>query len=117
MNKDELCCARAIVTAKARVDKHEKWDAIRKGYKIQETLAKELHRQAGVPLAKCGTDQIKQFQDVLPDYQLVVCSRDYANAVIKGNPRLPDRFICIITITTMTSSLACHPSSTEVISA
>ena len=31
-NDDDLCCARAIVTAKAKVDKYEKWENIRKGY-------------------------------------------------------------------------------------
>ena len=30
-NKDELCCARAIVTAKARVDDHPKWNSFRRG--------------------------------------------------------------------------------------
>lgn len=30
-NGDQLCCARAIVTAKARIDKHPKWNSIRKG--------------------------------------------------------------------------------------
>lgn len=30
-NRDQLCCARAIVTAKARIDKHPKWNSIRKG--------------------------------------------------------------------------------------
>lgn len=31
INRDELCCARAIVTAKAKLDKHPKWNSIRKG--------------------------------------------------------------------------------------
>lgn len=31
INIDHLCCARAIVTAKARIDKHPKWNSIRKG--------------------------------------------------------------------------------------
>ena len=30
-NDDDLCCARALVTAKARVDQHPKWESIRKG--------------------------------------------------------------------------------------
>lgn len=33
-NKDQLCCARAIVTAKARIDKHPKWNLIRKGFNL-----------------------------------------------------------------------------------
>lgn len=31
INRYLLCCARAIVTAKARIDKHPKWNSIRKG--------------------------------------------------------------------------------------
>ena len=46
-NKDNLCCARAIVTAKARVDKHPKWSSIRNGKPVQKRLACELHRDAG----------------------------------------------------------------------
>jgi hypothetical protein len=34
---------RALVTAKARVEKHAKWNSIRQGKKIQEQLAIELH--------------------------------------------------------------------------
>ena len=30
-NKDTLCCARAIVTAKARLDSYPKWNSIRQG--------------------------------------------------------------------------------------
>ena len=30
-NKDELCCIRTIVTAKARVDNHPSWDAFKRG--------------------------------------------------------------------------------------
>lgn len=33
-NRDQLCCARAIVTAKARIDKHPKWNSIRKGLNL-----------------------------------------------------------------------------------
>lgn len=31
INRDELCCARAVVTAKAKLDKYPKWNSIRKG--------------------------------------------------------------------------------------
>lgn len=36
-NRDQLCCARAIVTAKARIDKHPKWNSIRKGLNLFNT--------------------------------------------------------------------------------
>jgi hypothetical protein len=42
-NKDDMCCARAIVTAKAKIDGHEQWNSIQRGRRIQEELALELH--------------------------------------------------------------------------
>jgi hypothetical protein len=52
-NKDDMCCARAIVTAKAKIDEHEQWNSIRQSRRIQEELALELHVKAGVPLHQC----------------------------------------------------------------
>lgn len=49
-NKDDLCCARALVTAKARLNQTKHWDGIRKGYKIQEQMARALHHQGNVEL-------------------------------------------------------------------
>ena len=72
LNEDDLCCARAIVTAKARIDKHNDWDNIRMGFDTQRRLALELHSQAGVAQGICGIEQIKQFQAFLQDYQLIV---------------------------------------------
>ena len=87
VNKDDLCCARAIVTAKARIDGHERWDSIRRGYSLQQTLAEDLHRQAQVPLNKCSVEEIELFQGVLPGYQIVVASKEHFNAIIfKGQP-------------------------------
>jgi hypothetical protein len=50
-NKDDMCCARAIVTAKAK-------------------LALELHTKAGVPLHQCGIEDVKTFQRFLAGYQI-----------------------------------------------
>ena len=46
-NKDNLCCARAIVTAKARLDSHPKWHSIRQGRNERLHLARQLHFDAG----------------------------------------------------------------------
>ena len=85
-NKDDLCCARAIVTAKAKIDEHRGWESIRKGCTIQRSLAEDLHRQAGVPLTKCGIDEVKLFQNVLTGYQILVASEDHANSIIFRGP-------------------------------
>ena len=64
-NSDELCCARAIATAKAKLGKHCDWNSIRQGRTIQQKLAVQLHTQANVAQGRCGIDEIKQFQAVL----------------------------------------------------
>ncbi|WAR17772.1 ZN468-like protein, partial [Mya arenaria] len=71
-NQDELCCARAIVTAIARHENDPQWNSIRRGYSMQRHLAEQLHQQAGVPLQRCGIDEVKKFQSVLPNYQIHV---------------------------------------------
>ena len=85
-NKDNLCCARAIVTAKARLDNHEKWNSIRVGRHIQRDLALQLHDRASVPLGKCGIPEIKRFQEVMPEYQIYVLSKGHFNAIIYEGP-------------------------------
>ena len=85
-NRDELCCARALVTAMARIHNHTQWNNIRQGRKIQEELARDLHRKAGVPLASCGIDEVKQFQKVLPDFQIIILSKEHFNSVIFQGP-------------------------------
>ena len=94
-NKDELCCARAIVTMKARAEwkviekkvqeerevsgllqklrSEEKeakktYDTLKhtKGkYTLQRKLAKHLHLVAGVPKGPCGRDELETFQTYL----------------------------------------------------
>lgn len=85
-NDDKLCCARALITAKTRIDGHDKWESIRKGRKIQTDLAKELHYEANVPLKRCGIEEIKQFQAVLKDCQIHVISKEHFNAIVYEGP-------------------------------
>ena len=58
-DNDNLCCARALVTAKARVDQHPKWESIRKGRKIQKEMALLLHHEANVPFGPCSYDALR----------------------------------------------------------
>ena len=62
-NKDDTCCATAIVTTKVKIDEHEQWNYIRQSRRIQEELALELHAKAGVPLHQCGIKEAKSFND------------------------------------------------------
>ena len=85
-NQDDLCCARAIVTAKAKLDNHEQWNNIRQGRRIQEEMARQLHQQADVPLVRCGIEEIKKFQSVLPGFQIHVLSKEHFNSIIYSGP-------------------------------
>ena len=73
-NNDDLCCARALVTAKARVDQHLKWSSIRHGGNLQKELALLLHEEARVPLGPCGYDALTAFSTApsLGGYQIVL---------------------------------------------
>ena len=102
-NEDDRCCARALVTIKAKRDNHPKYQTIRKGnksgYKLQEKLAKELHREARVPEGPCGLGEIELFQIVLSEYQIVVMSVDHGYQVIyKGPPKPEDKQLILIKV-------------------
>ncbi|XP_078576400.1 uncharacterized protein LOC144862027 [Branchiostoma floridae x Branchiostoma japonicum] len=85
-NNDELCCARAIVVAKAKIDKHPEWNNIRQGRKKQTELAEALHEQAGVAKGPCGLEEIKAFQSFLTGYQIIVVSQSQLNEIVYRGP-------------------------------
>lgn len=85
-NADDLCCARVIVTAKARLEENAKWESIRHGGNLQTILAENLHKEADVPLQRCGISEIKRFQDVFTGYQINVISKDHFNGIIFSGP-------------------------------
>ena len=73
-NRDELCCARALVTAKARVDQHPKYRSIQQGRPLQRTLALDLHHEATVPFGPCGYEALTAFSAApsLTGYQIIL---------------------------------------------
>ena len=73
-NRDELCCARALVVAKARVDPHPNYHSIRQGGKLQRELALRLHDDARVPPGPCGYDALTAFSQApsLRGYQILL---------------------------------------------
>ena len=73
-NSDDICCARALVVAKARVDQHPKWESIRKGKPLQRTLAWDLQNEAKVPFGPCSYDALTQFSQApsLTGYQIIL---------------------------------------------
>ena len=68
-NEDELCAARAIVSALwDKETRDEAWDRHRMGEMEEEERARALCRRAGVPLDRsCGIPELEQFQAVLKE--------------------------------------------------
>jgi hypothetical protein len=88
---DNMCFARALITAKANVDgtpdtdpRH--WENIRKGSGDQTLGAQYLHRLAGVPEGAVSAEHWPLFQRALPDYQLVIVSKEHFYAIIYKGP-------------------------------
>ena len=82
-NKDDLCLARALAVAKAKVDNDPKYKQISNSNRpVQRERAFDLHEAANVPLGPCGLNQVALFQQYLTDYQIVVISGDHNNSVI-----------------------------------
>ena len=74
-NRDELCCARALVVAKTRLDQHPKQRAIQRGKgPLQRTLALDLHHEANVPLGPCSYEALTAFSKApsLAGYQILL---------------------------------------------
>lgn len=88
-NRDRLCCARALVTIKAKRDCNPKYDSVKRG-DLQRELAEELHREARVPEGPCGLGELNQFQIILSEYQIVVVSVDHGYQVIFKGPSQPE---------------------------
>ena len=82
-NKDDFCLARALVVSIARIEKDPKYEQIRKSDNyIQLDRALDLHVAANVPLAPCGMNEVKSFQNYLTNYQIVIVSGDHDNSII-----------------------------------
>ena len=70
--KNDLCCARAIVTMRAWCHRNDSghmsriiWNTLRNGYSRQAYQARKLHRLAGVAEGPCGLQELEVFQRYL----------------------------------------------------
>ena len=97
-NTVDLCCARALVTAKAKVDQHPQWHSFKKGRKLQKEHALQLHRDAHVPLGPCGYDELAQFSQVpsLFDYQILLVDADRAFSITSFGPPAPGKQLVLL---------------------
>ena len=82
-NDDNLCLARALVVAVAKIENDPKFDQIRKSNRdVQLERALQLHQAANVPLAPCGMDEVELFQKYFTKYQIIVVSGDHNDSII-----------------------------------
>ena len=98
-NTDVLCCARALVTAKAKVDRHPKWRSFRDGTgKIQKEHALLLHYEANVPFGPCGYEELAQFSQApsLFDYQILLVDADRAIHITSFGSPAPDKQLVLL---------------------
>ena len=67
-NKDDLCMARALVVAKAKIENDPSYKSIVNHDRgtMQARLAQQLHENTNVPLGPCGIAEAKQFQAYQP---------------------------------------------------
>ena len=75
-NNDLLCLACALVADMAQQEKHPDWNSIRQGRQQQRILAKELHQKAGIPEGLCGLPEVRKFQQVIEDYQIIAIAHN-----------------------------------------
>ena len=82
-NKDDLCLARALAVAIARVEKDPRYKHIRDSNRpLQRERAFDLHEAANVPLGPCGLNEVALFQQYLTNYQIIVVSGDHNDSII-----------------------------------
>ena len=82
-NDDNLCLARALVVAVARIEKDPKYKILinsRKG--AQQMKAMELHRAANVPFGPCGLPEVDLFQKYLTNYEINIVSGNHNASII-----------------------------------
>ena len=115
-NTDDSCCARALVTAKAKVDRHPKWRAFQWGRNIQSSAATNLHLEAHVPFGPCGYEELTQFSQApsLFEYQILLVDADHAFHITNFGPPAPDKQLILLhekghydVITTLKGFLGC----------
>ncbi|KAL9982832.1 hypothetical protein ACROYT_G004941 [Oculina patagonica] len=96
-NKDDLCCARAIVTAKAKVDNHPNWHGFQKGTKIQYEQALLLHHEADVPFGPCGYEELQKFSRApsLYEYQLLLVDETRGYRVLTFGPPQDKKLVLV----------------------
>ena len=82
-NNDNLCLARALVVAIAKIEKDPKYkNLIDSRWRTQEKKAIELHERANVPFGPCGIPEVEMFQKYLTRYEINIISGNHDSSII-----------------------------------
>ena len=82
-NNDDLCLARALVVAIAKIEKDPSFHILMNAERrTQEKKARELHELAKVPLGPCGLPEVELFQKYLTKYEINIVSTAHDNSII-----------------------------------
>ena len=82
-NNDNLCLARALVVAVAKIKKDPKYKTLvdSRGH-AQLEKAMELHGLANVPIGPCGLPEVDLFQKYLTNYEINIVSGNHNDSII-----------------------------------
>ena len=81
-NHDNLCLARALVVAIAKVENAPNYSYLLRQDRAQQIKARELHANANVPLGPCGLEEVDLFQKYLTAYEINIVSGNHDSAII-----------------------------------
>ena len=82
-NNDNLCLARALVVAIAKIENDPKYKTlIDSRWTTQQMKAIELHQTANVPFGPCGLPEVDLFQKYLTNYEINIVSGNHNDSII-----------------------------------
>ena len=82
-NNDNLCLARALVVAIAKVENAPNYKNLARADRgTQEKEARKLHTVANVPLGPCGIPEVEMFQKYLTNYEINIVSGNHNSSII-----------------------------------
>ena len=82
-NNDNLCLARALVVAIAKIEKDPKYKRLidsKGGAQLKKAM--ELHEAANVPFGPCGIPEVEMFQKYLTNYEINIVSGNHDCSII-----------------------------------
>ena len=82
-NNDNLCLARALVVAIAKIEKDPNYkNLIDSKNRAQQNKAIALHERANVPFGPCGIPEVEMFQKYLTNYEINIVSGNHDCSII-----------------------------------